>query len=50
MDDEILMALRRIQAIANYYRTAQVQKDEMLSAFDGIMDEVSEAIVKAEGN
>lgn len=45
---EFLIALRRIQAIANYYRTAQVQKDEMLDAFDGIMNEASEAIAKTD--
>ena len=47
---EMLEALKRIQAIANYYHTAKVQKDEMLSAFDGIMNEASEAITKAKGN
>ena len=47
---EMLAALKRIQAIANYYHTAKVQKDEMLSAFDGIMNEASEAITKAKGN
>jgi len=47
MDQEMLAALKRIEAVAHYYSKIAGQPDEIVDAFKGIVDEASEAIAKA---
>jgi TRAP-type C4-dicarboxylate transport system substrate-binding protein len=46
---DLLAALRRIEAIAHYFGSIKGHTDEVTQAFNGIMEEASEAIAKAKG-
>ena len=49
MNDKVLAALRRIEAIAHYYGQLAGQSDEITEAFKGITEEASEAIALVKG-
>lgn len=49
MNNELLEALSRIEAIAHYYSRIAGQSDEITEAFKGIVDEAGEAIAKVKG-
>jgi hypothetical protein len=47
MNKELLAALRRIEAIAYYYRLNALNSEEITDAFKAIVDEAGEAIALA---